>query len=105
MIIVIAEQEKKLFEAILCIESVDECKRFFDDLCTPSELEEFSSRWLIARLLKEKKPYRQIASETGVSTTTVGRVARYVRHGSNGYNVILGRQAKKSNFEQKKKGI
>ncbi len=91
----IAEQEKKLFEAILCIESVDECKRFFDDLCTPSELEEFSSRWLIARLLKEKKPYRQIASETGVSTTTVGRVARYLRHGSDGYNVILGRLDKR----------
>ncbi len=100
-----AEEEQKLYEAILCIESVDECRRFFEDLCTPSEIEEFSSRWLIARLLNEKKPYRQIASETGVSTTTVGRVARYVRHGSNGYNVILGRQAKKSNFEQKKKGI
>ena len=90
-----AEQEKKLFEAILCIETIDECKRFFDDLCTPSEIEEFSSRWRIARLLNEKKPYRQIASETGVSTTTVGRVARYVRHGSNGYNVILGRLEKK----------
>ena len=100
-----SKEENELFKAILALENLEECKEFLYDLCTPSEIEEFSSRWLIARLLNEKKPYRQIASETGVSTTTVGRVARYVRHGSNGYNVILGRLAKKSNCEQKKKGI
>ena len=58
---------------------------------SPSEIEEFSSRWLIARLLSTKKSYREIASETGVSTTTIGRVARFIKYGNNGYKMILER--------------
>jgi len=84
-------EEKKLFEAILCIENVEECQQFFYDLCTPNEIEEFSSRWLIARLLTKKKPYRQIANETGASTTTISRVARFIKYGNNGYKTILNR--------------
>ena len=85
----ISKSEKNLFEAIISIQNIKECKNFFYDLCTPSEIDEFSRRWLIVNLLSEKKPYRQIASETGVSTTTVGRVARYMKYGNNGYNKIL----------------
>ena len=85
----IAKTEKELFKAIITIDSMDECKNFFYDLCTPSEIEEFSTRWLIVKLLSKKKPYRQIALETGVSTTTVGRVARYMKYGHDGYNTIL----------------
>ena len=88
--------EKNLFEAILLIQDLKECKNFFYDLCTPSEIEEFSRRWLIVNLLSEKKPYRQIASETGVSTTTVGRVARYMKYGNNGYNKILNKLSLKT---------
>ena len=58
---------------------------------TPSELEEFTSRWLIARLLDTKKSYREIASQTGASTTTIGRVARFIKYGNNGYKTILER--------------
>ena len=87
----ISKVENDLFEAIISIENLNECKKFFYDLCTPSEIEEFSTRWLIVKLLSKNKPYRQIASETGVSTTTVGRVARYMKHGNNGYNIILNR--------------
>ena len=87
-------EEKKLFEAILCIENFEECQQFFHDLCTPTEIEEFSSRWLIARLLTQKKPYRQIANETGVSTTTISRVARFIKYGNNGYKTILKRSMK-----------
>ena len=87
----ISKVENDLFEAIISIENLNECKNFFYDLCTPSEIEEFSTRWLIVKLLSKNKPYRQIASETGVSTTTVGRVARYMKHGNNGYNIILNR--------------
>tara|TARA_Y100001960_G_C14396831_1_gene691421 strand:- start:296 stop:571 length:276 start_codon:yes stop_codon:yes gene_type:complete len=87
-------EEKKLFEAILCIENIEECQQFFHDLCTPTEIEEFSSRWLIARLLTQKKPYRQIANETGVSTTTISRVARFIKYGNNGYKTILKRSMK-----------
>ena len=87
----VSKQEKDLFNAILKIETTNECKCFFYDLCTPSEIEEFSTRWLIVRSLSKKKPYRQIATETGVSTTTVGRVARFIKYGNNGYNTILNR--------------
>ena len=92
----ISKSEKNLFEAILLIKDLKECKNFFYDLCTPSEIEEFSRRWLIVNLLSEKKPYRQIASETGVSTTTVGRVARYMKYGNNGYNKILNKLSLKT---------
>ena len=92
----ITKSEKNLFEAILLIQDLKECKNFFYDLCTPSEIEEFSRRWLIVNLLSEKKPYRQIASETGVSTTTVGRVARYMKYGNNGYNKILNKLSLKN---------
>ena len=92
----ISKSEKNLFEAILLIQDLKECKNFFYDLCTPSEIEEFSRRWLIVNLLSEKKPYRQIASETGVSTTTVGRVARYMKYGKNGYNKILNKLSLKT---------
>ena len=85
----IVKTENELFKAIITIDSIDECKNFFYDLCTPSEIEEFSTRWLIVKLLSKKKPYRQIALETGVSTTTVGRVARYMKYGHDGYNTIL----------------
>jgi len=85
----INREEKKLFEAILTIETVEECRQFFHDLCTPSELQEISSRWLIARLLNTKKSYREIANETGISTTTIGRVARFIKYGNNGYKSIL----------------
>jgi len=87
----ITKTENELFKAILSIDSIKECKNFFYDLCTPSEIEEFSTRWLIVKLLSKKKPYRQIALETGVSTTTVGRVARYMKYGHDGYNTVLNK--------------
>ena len=87
----ITKTENELFKAIITIDSMEECKNFFYDLCTPSEIEEFSTRWLIVKLLSKKKPYRQIALETGVSTTTVGRVARYMKYGHDGYNTILNK--------------
>tara|TARA_Y100000746_G_C15327515_1_gene376301 strand:- start:231 stop:515 length:285 start_codon:yes stop_codon:yes gene_type:complete len=87
----ITKTENELFKAIISIDSMKECKNFFYDLCTPSEIEEFSTRWLIVKLLSKKKPYRQIALETGVSTTTVGRVARYMKYGHDGYNTVLNK--------------
>ena len=74
---------------MVSIDSIKESKNFIYDLCTPSEIQEFSTRWLIVRLLSKKIPYRQIANETGISTTTVGRVARFVKYGHKGYNSVL----------------
>jgi TrpR-related protein YerC/YecD len=85
------DRQEALFDAILQLKTRKECEQFLYDLCTPAEIEEFSSRWLAARLLMEKKPYRTISEETGISTTTVGRVARFLKYGNNGYLTVLKR--------------
>ena len=89
-----SKEENELFRAILALKTIQECKQFLYDLCTPAEIHEFSTRWLIARLLVKKKPYRKIADETGVSTTTISRVARYLNYGNNGYKILLNRLKK-----------
>ncbi|MFU8798245.1 MAG: YerC/YecD family TrpR-related protein, partial [Gammaproteobacteria bacterium] len=70
--------EQELFEAIALIQSADEAKQFLHDLCTPMERQSMADRWRVLELLKQGKPYRKIYEETGVSVTTVGRVARTV---------------------------
>jgi len=74
-----------LYEAILLLESVEECEAFFNDLCTPSENRSLGERWLVAQLLAEKKfAYRKIHEETKVSVATITRVARFLSHEKNG---------------------
>ena len=88
------DQEEALFEAIASLRSSEEVRRFLTDLCTRKELAEFSERWVIARLLNEgKHSYRDISALTGASTTTVGRVAKYLQQEPHqGYKIILDRQ-------------
>lgn len=91
----VKQPDTDLFKAILRLKTVDECRAFFKDLCTPDELESFSARWRVARLLTDgKKSYRAIAGETGVSVTTVTRVARFLNDGNNGYKTIIERTEK-----------
>jgi TrpR-related protein YerC/YecD len=80
-----AAAERALFLAILTLRSVDECRDFFRDLCTPAELQALADRWTVVGLLQEGMPYREIARQTGVSVTTIGRVARYLGAGNGGY--------------------
>ena len=82
-----------LFEAILEIKTPEECAAFFTDLCTPAEIEALKERWLIVRLLDAGKiSYRDISAQTGASTTTIGRVARFLQQERNeGYRRILDR--------------
>lgn len=84
-------EENALFKAVLQLQTVEECRRFFHDLCTPAEMEEFTDRWRVARLLSKEMPYRKISEKTGVSTTTVSRVARFLNHGHHGYRTVLER--------------
>jgi TrpR-related protein YerC/YecD len=73
------EDEEALFEVISQLDNISDVNAFFKDLCTPQELKSFSERWKIARLLDEGNlSYRKISSQTGASTTTVGRVARFL---------------------------
>jgi len=83
-----------LYEAILQLESVEECQKFFRDLCTEQELTAFNERFAVAMRLYNKESYRKIAKETGASTTTVTRVARWLKSGSGGYSLILDRISK-----------
>ena len=81
-----------MYEAILSLEDLGEAKMFFRDLLTEREIEELAERWKAARLLAEGVPYTQIVERTGLSSTTVARVARWVKQGAGGYRLALKRQ-------------
>ena len=83
--------ERSLYAAIASLKSVDECRAFFRDLCTPAELQALADRWAVVGLLEEGLPYREIHKQTGVSVTTIGRVARYLVGGNGGYSLASQR--------------
>ena len=80
-----------LFEAILLLENLEECYRFFEDICTIGELKSISQRLEVVRLLKAGTGYEQIVELTGASTATISRVKRCLNYGADGYNKILPR--------------
>ena len=81
----------QLMQAISAINEPDEAKAFLTDLCTPAELESMADRWQVVPLLQKGMPYRTIHDETGVSVTTITRVARSLTMGSGGYLLIAER--------------
>ena len=85
--------ERALYQAILTLRTPDECRAFFRDLCTPAELQAVADRWAVVALLREERPYREIHRLTGVSVTTIGRVARYLTAGNGGYTLVADRGA------------
>src|SRR5580698_3970049 len=84
---------KELSGTILALESRDEVERFLRDLCTIAELEAMAHRWAVARLVDQGLPYLEVAQLTHASTTTVTRVAHWLRHGEGGYRLALDRTA------------
>lgn len=81
-----------LYEAILQLETVEECRLFFKDLCTIPELKALSQRFQVAKLLMENHVYSDIVAETGASTATISRVNRSISYdGSGGYNIVFDR--------------
>lgn len=88
-----ALNERALYQAILSLRTADELRAFFRDLCTPAELEALSDRWAVAMKLQDNIPYREVQRETGVSVTTIGRVARYLNAGNGGYSIAAARRA------------
>ena len=80
-----------LCKGILTLETPEECKRFLEDLCTMSELEEMSRRFHAAKMLKSNHVYSEIAEATGLSTATISRVNRCLKYGSDGYLTVLER--------------
>lgn len=80
-----------LAEAFVSMRTPEECRALLRDLTTPAELEALVDRWRVARLLDAGLPYREINEKTGVSVTTIGRVARFMEMGEGGYRLALDR--------------
>jgi len=83
------EDLKELFGVIARLRSVEECARFFRDLCTLTELKAMSERWKVAQMVFDEMPYRRISRETGASTATITRIAHWLHHGEGGYRMVL----------------
>ncbi len=90
-----SEETDHLFQAILSLQSVEECYRFFDDLCTINEVLAMAQRFESAVKLYQGNTFSNITSETGVSSATLTRVNRCLKYGAGGYKTILDRRFKK----------
>lgn len=88
------EQVDELFEAILTLENVEECYRFFEDICTVKEILEIAQRLKTAKMLSEGANYAEINRVTGCSTATISRVRRCLEYGEGGYRTVLNRVKK-----------
>jgi TrpR-related protein YerC/YecD len=81
----------QLFQAVLSLNDLEECYRFFDDLCTINEIQSLSQRLDVARMLRDKNTYHKIEVETGASTATISRVKRCLNYGNDTYEMVLQR--------------
>lgn len=79
----------RLFDTILKFSSLDECRSFFEDICTIKEIQDMSQRLEVARMLNKNKSYAEISKETGASTATISRVNKCLVYGSDGYRRAL----------------
>ena len=80
-----------LFRAILSLENKEECYTFFEDICTINELLSLTQRFEVAKMLRERKTYLEIAEKTGASTATISRVNRSLNYGNDGYDLAFQR--------------
>lgn len=82
---------RRLFQAILRLKDLDEARRFLRDLLTEKEIIEFAARWKVARMLARKVSYTEIEKETGMSSTTIARIHKWLKRGMGGYRLMLER--------------
>jgi len=82
---------EQLCQAILTLKTVDECYRFFDDICTIGEIKSLAQRLQVAHMLQSGNTYHQIEADTGASTATISRVKRCLHYGADGYSLVLNR--------------
>lgn len=85
-----------LYEAILALETMDECREFFETLCTVQELRSFAQRIQVAKMLSEGRVYNEIVESTGTSTATISRVKRSMVMGNDGYEKVFKRLQEKA---------
>jgi TrpR-related protein YerC/YecD len=87
-------EHRDLFETVASLRTREEAQSFLRDLCTRAELDAMAHRWQVARLLDEGLPYLEVARRAHASTTTVTRVAQWLRRGEGGYRLALQRRRK-----------
>lgn len=87
------------FKAILTLENLGECEKFFEDICTIKELDAISQRLNVAKMLDKGIVYTEIAQKTGASTATITRVNRAKNFGAGGYDLVLEKLEKVQNRE------
>lgn len=91
----------QLFKAILSLRDVEQCYKFFEDICTISELKSMAQRLEVARMLDEGCIYDTIVEKTGASTATISRVKRCLVYGADGYSSVMDviKEGKKEHAE------
>jgi len=85
------KQLDELFEAILSLQTREECYQFFDDIATMNEIHALSQRLQVAKMLKQGQTYNAIEAQTNASTATISRVRRCINYGSGGYKLVFDR--------------
>lgn len=93
---------KELIGTIVALKNQNEARRFLRDLLTEQELSEFGNRWKAAQMLNDKVPYSRIEKETGLSSTTVARISKWLNNGMGGYKLMLKKanHRKHNSFEK-----
>jgi TrpR-related protein YerC/YecD len=91
------EEIDKLFDAILSLETREECYKFFEDALTPREVLDIAQRLKAAEMLKAGKSYTEVCAATGMSTATISRVSKCLEYGDGGYELVLDRLNKREN--------
>ena len=81
----------ELYAVITRLQDLDECRKFFRDLLTETEIRELAERWKVARMLWQGVPYTSIEEETGLSARTIARVHKWLKRGKGGYIMMLRR--------------
>ena len=96
------ERSQALYETILKLKDLDECRKFFEDLCTPTELQSMEQRFEVASMLKKEKVYTEIMSETNASSATISRVNRMLNYGTGCLGEVIDRLNQKEGSEEAK---
>jgi len=94
-----SDKTDAFFEAILALKDLDDCYRFFEDVCTAPELIAMAQRFQVANMLLDEYTYQDIATYTGVSSATISRVKRALSYGADGYTTIINRLKKDDSAE------
>lgn len=88
------EEIEELYKAILKLENIEECYRFFEDLCTINEISAFGQRLSVAKLIDQKVTYQEIENITGVSAATISKISKSYSYGPSGYKMVIERLKK-----------